>query len=551
MPDHCLTTIDTDEADLYAADILPAKYEGIDSLPAFVERQNHLTRAQQQQLLEVLQGHDELFSPHLSKYPGKKIHLTLQPGAQPHHSKPYPVPQAHKDLFLKEADHLVKEGVLKPCGSTAHGYPTFITPKKDGRIRWVSDFRKLNAMLVRETYVLPRIQDILRRRSKYKYFTKLDISMQFYTFELDEESSWLCVIVTPFGKYRYLRLPMGICNSPDYAQEIMETVFKDMRDDLEVYIDDIGIFDDDYDEHMRKLRKALSILQDNGFRINPLKCEWAVQETDWLGYWFTPHGIKPWRKKVQAILDLKPPTNMTELRSFIGAVNFYRDMWPKRAHKLTPLTSLTGKGPFQWTDEHQKAFDDMKATMAADALLNFPDHKAPFHIYTDASDYQLGAVIMQHGRPLAYYSRKLSPAQRNYTTMEKELLSATSTCKEFRTLLLGKKVHIHTDHKNLTYTNLNTQRVLRWRLYLEEFAPEFHYIPGPDNVLADYLSRAPTVGTPLVEKGTTEFDISSADSMYHDNGDIKSEIFQEVFFSSIHQRRTKIKRHFSSRAALN
>jgi hypothetical protein len=161
---------------------------------------------------------------------------------------------------------------------------------------------------------------------------------------------------------------MGIKQSPDFAQEVMEDIFCDMPD-VEVYMDDIGIWAQSWKHHQRVVSEALERLETNGFTFNPLKCEWAVQETDWLGYWLTPEGLKPWKKKVDGILKMQPPKNVKQIQLFIGAVSFYRDMFSRRSHHLAPLTNLTGKGQFVWNPEHQKAFQRMKPLIAQDCML--------------------------------------------------------------------------------------------------------------------------------------------------------------------------------------
>ena len=198
----------------------------------------------------------------------------------------------------------------------------------------------------------------------------------------------------------------------------------------------------------------------------------------------------PLPDKVQAITNIAPPTTKRQLRSFIGIINYYRDMWKGRSGILTPLSSMTSKeAKWNWTSECQEAFDKIKKLVSRETLLSYPDFNKTFEIHTDASKVQLGAVISQNNKPIAFYSRKLNPAQVNYTTTERELLSIVETLKEFRNILLGQQIKVYTDHQNLTYKTFNTERVMRWRLILEEFSPELVYIKGSKNVVADALSR--------------------------------------------------------------
>jgi len=180
------------------------------------------------------------------------------------------------------------------------------------------------------------------------------------------------------------------------------------------------------------LQPVVVRLSEAGLKINANKSLFAISEIEYLGYWITRDGIQPLPKKVEAIQHIAPPTTQKQVQSFIGLVNYYRDKWPKCSEIRAPLTRLTSKDvKFQWMDVKQKAFDEMKAVVCHEILLSYPDFNKPFHIYTDASHYQLGAVISQENCPIVFYSRKLQPAQIRYTTTERELLSIVETLKEF------------------------------------------------------------------------------------------------------------------------
>ncbi len=275
-----------DSLECFATEILDAKYEKTDAAEV-VKGLTHLNAHQKADLLQLLQENDKMFDGTLGVYPRKKVHIDIDPNAKPVHSRLYPVPQIHLKTFKKELNHLVRIGVRVAQQESEWVSPSFIIPKKDSKVYLISNLCQLNKVIRRKQYTLPIITDILRKHSEYKFFTKLDVNMQYYTFELDKESQDLCTIVTPFGKYKYMRLPMGLKCSPDIAQAAMENVLSDIKD-ANVYINDVGAFSNDWDHHVNLLATILPWLRENGFTINPLKCEWAAKETDWLGYWLIP-----------------------------------------------------------------------------------------------------------------------------------------------------------------------------------------------------------------------------------------------------------------------
>ena len=485
-----------------------------------VNGQEHLETYQRNDLLRLLLKFPKLFDGSLGRYPKRQFHIDLQEDAEPYHCRqPYPCPQANREVYKKELERQCKEGTLEQVYESEWGMPMFVIPKKNGTIRTVDDMRELNRQIKRKQYPLPKIKDIFHRRKGYQFVTILDLTQCYYTYELDEESSWLCVLVTPFGKYRRKRLPMGLSQSPDWAQGAIEEALQELLYEcVEAYIDDVACFSNDWKSHMDHLERTLQLLQEAGYTVNPLKCKWAVKETEWLGHWLTPEGIKPLPSKIKGILAIATPKTPKQVRSFLGMVNYYNDAFRKRADILAPISALSNVHPSRfaelWTSECDEAFKKIKAAIAQDVLLYYPDPNKKFIIEPDASKTQLGAVIYQLGEddngegskrcPVAFFSRKLTPAQTRYPASDLEALCITETFEEYRSILLGARIEVRTDHMNLTRRDLKSTRLLHWRLLLEEFAPTFSYLRGEDNVTADTLSRLPLDPTVTVDDEVVE-----------------------------------------------
>ncbi len=471
-----------------------------------VLRCHHLTTEQQHTLLDLFQPYAELFSGKIGMIPGPPVHLKLKPNAKPYYAKAYNIPHSIYSIARKEISDLEKAGVIQSNVQSPWGAPCMFRGKKDGGVRFLTDLRKLNASIERNPFPLPLIDECLWKIQGFTFATCFDLNRGYYHFLLDEYSQRLCGIVLPWGHAVYKRLPQGLMVSSDIFQRRMVQLFGHMEDVL-VYIDNIILFTKkSFEHHLSRITMILSILKQNNLHVHVEQSFLASQSVDYLGYTLTTKGIMPQNKKILTILALAPPANHKQLRSFLGFINYYKKLWYHRSSILAPLTAISSsKVKFVWGPEQQKAFIQIRNTIARQVLLRYPDFTQPFDIYTDASNDQIGGVISQAGHPIAFYSRKLSKSQQNYTTMEKELLSIVETAEQHRNILLGFECRFYSDHKNLSFENFASERVRRWRLLLEEYNYTFSYFPGKDNVIADMISRYPMlpVSTQTVEELNT------------------------------------------------
>jgi hypothetical protein len=355
------------------------------------------------------------------------VFFELNEGMKPYQGRLYPIPHKHKAVLMKEIKWLCYIGVLEWQPSSRWASPSFIIPKKDSTVCTISDFRELNKRIVKKPYPIPKISKTLQELEGFTYATALDLNMGYYTIRFDPMASAMCTIIFPWGKYSYKRLPMGFEGSADIFQAQIMDLMTFLKF-VQAYMDDLLIITrQTLDKHLQKIETVLTRLRDAGLKVDAAKSLFCAHEIEYLGHILTTEGIKPQSKKVQAILALDPPNNVKELRHFLGMVQYYRDMWARRSEMLAPLTDLVGesretkttrmnktkKKPWRWDPIHQQVFDNVKAAIAKETVLAYLDFSKPFEIYTDASLIQLGAVITQDNRPIAFFSRNFLKCNRN------------------------------------------------------------------------------------------------------------------------------------------
>jgi hypothetical protein len=277
-------------------EILDAKYEPANLEEVAAECTN-LDDEQREDLHRLLKKYESLFDGTLGQWKGEDYDIELKEGATPYHARPFPIPRIHEQTLRHEVDRLCEIGVLKKVNRSEWAAPTFIIPKKDGTVRFISDFRQLNKRIKRKPFPIPKIQDLLLKLEGFQYATSLDLNMGYYHIELSPDSKRLCTIVLPWGKYEYQKLPMGLCNSPDIFQEKMSTLFSDLEF-IRTYIDDLLVITkSDWHDHLRHLDIVFKRLRDAGLKVNARKSFFGKEELEYLGYWIMRAGIQPIAKK--------------------------------------------------------------------------------------------------------------------------------------------------------------------------------------------------------------------------------------------------------------
>ncbi|KAG1282954.1 hypothetical protein G6F66_011024 [Rhizopus arrhizus] len=407
--------------------------------------------------------------------------------ARPVNKPPFKMSPLELDELQKQLKELLSLGLIRPTTSP-WGAPVLFVRKKDGTLRMCIDYRAVNTLTQRLNTPLPRIDECLDRLGGAKYFSSIDLKSGYHQVRIKEGDVAKTAFNTRYGSYEFLVLPFGLTNSPPTFQKMMNSVLQDYLDKFVlVYLDDILIFSRTQEEHKEHLRLILQRLRDNKLYANLKKCHFYKQEVEFLGYRISADGVLPSKAKVSAVQEWPVPTNT--FHTGFSAV----------AAPLTDLTKGIGakKRPVQWTETCQDSFEKLKRLMTTAPVLLHPKLDQSFVIETDASDFGVGAVLLQDDgkgtlHPLAYESKKLSPTERGYPIQERELLAVLLALRSWRCFVEGSDFVVYTDHNPLQYLRSQvkpTPRLVRWMAEIEMYRPVIKYKPGKENGVPDALSR--------------------------------------------------------------
>ncbi|XP_046557148.1 uncharacterized protein K02A2.6-like [Haliotis rubra] len=402
-------------------------------------------------------------------------------------------PLALDTKIQKELQRMEDLGVIcKVDEPTSWVNSMVVAPESNGEIRLCLDPTDLNKVVKREHYRMPTLQDITPKLVGQKYFTVLDAKSSFWQIPLDSQLSLLTIFNTPFGRYRFMRLPFGIKSASEIFQKRMDSAFEGLEH-TQPNVDDILISA----EHDSRLRQTLQRAKEKGIKLNPDKTQLCQQEVKFFGEILTSDGMKPDPDKVQAVRDMNTPTCKKELEGYFGMFTYLTQFAPSLSEKTHILSELTKQDTlFCWTPEHEATFQEIKnmITKSPGPILQYFDQKKSVTLETDASQNGLGAVIFQDKGPVAFASKAMTNSQRNYAQIEKEMLSILFGCEKFHYYLFGRNFKVRTDHKPLEVVfkkplHAIPLRLQCMRMRLQIYDADVEFTPGKDVLVADMLSR--------------------------------------------------------------
>lgn len=406
---------------------------------------------------KLLSRHSELFKDELGLVKGVTVKLYVDPAVTPRFFRPRSVPHALRGRVEQELERLEKTGIIEAIKFSDWATPVVPLVNGDGSIRICGDYKvTINRVANVESYPLPRIDDLLAGLAKGKVFSKLDLAHAYLQLQLDEESRKLATISTHKGLFCYNRLPFGVSSAPAIFQRTMEGILKGIPY-VHVYLDDILVTGTSESEHLQILEQVLTRLEDVGMRLKESKCQFLLPSVEYLGYHISGKGIQPTEEKLRAIRDVPIPQDLSQLKSFLGLVNYYGKFLPHLSSTLAPLYKLLSKGQvWHWGREQEEAFCIAKSQLTSETLLVHFDPTLQLALSCDASPYGLGAVLSHvyedgSDKPIAYASRSLAPAEKKYSQLEKEGLAIVFGVRKFHQYLYGWKFVVHSDHKPLQF----------------------------------------------------------------------------------------------------
>lgn len=434
------------------------------------------------------------------------VELKIKTNSDPIKQRYYPLSRVLQNEVNAELEEMLRKDIIEPSNSPWSS-PIVMVRKSGGGWRFCVDYRSLNRVTVKDSYPIPFVSATLDKLRDARFLSTLDIKSAYWQIPVSKESRPLTAFTVPNrGLFQFKRMPFGLANAPAVWQRLIDQVVGvDLEQFVFVYLDDVIICTPTFDQHINILREVVSRISKAGLTLNREKCNFCKSELRYLGYIVNASGLLVDPEKVEAIMSIPPPKNISDIRRIIGMASWYRRFVPNFSTLVAPLTALTRKNTkFNWNSDCDSAFNAVKEHLIRAPILTCPDFDKPFIIQCDASDFGVGAVLTQgqndDERVISYLSRSLTKSERRYSTTEKECLAVLFAIEKLRPYIEGTHFTVVTDHYSLKWLNSIKDpvgRIARWAVRLQQYDFEVIHRKGKDNVVPDALSRSVPVVEPV------------------------------------------------------